>query len=124
MEPRVTPLTERMGTHEDLLNVRIASAREAHGKAIEARQKAGDAVDLHIAKTRLLLKTMNPKRPAEDISAMLAVSIEEEPYRTLHATWRGAQAKEKTTEYAVKNLENELEMVKYNYFNPMTGMRR
>ena len=49
MEPHLTPHTERMGTHEDLLNVRIASSRSLLRGAKLANRKASHEYKLGCA---------------------------------------------------------------------------
>ena len=126
MEPRVTPTAERMATHENLLNVRIASSRSLLRGAKLANRKASHEYKLGCAKFRLQEKAKEMGKPisAEALSARVIMAHEEEPILGLYLAHQKSMAEVELAEDAVDNLKDELDMVKYNYFNPMQGMRR
>lgn len=117
---------ERIETHEDLLNVRIQTARKALRDAKLANRKASHEYKLLCAKTRLRLKAGEMGKPvaSEDISARLQELHEEEPLLTAYLAHQRTMADLEVKADAVDDLKDELDMVKYNYFNPMQGMRR
>ena len=123
---RVTPLTERMGTHEDLLNVRIESARSLLRGAKLANRKASHEYKLACARFRLEEKAKAMGKPisADALSALLILAHEKEPIMGAYLAHQKSMAEVELAEDAVDNLEDELDMVKYNYFNPMQNMRR